>query len=186
MTGLPYPTPTRLAFADEISHARIRWYNFVRPVAFHAVTGYRVTSALDEFVAAGLASVPACAEGSSSVAELTPEGMAWVTRARTADTKITAGGPVSTSPETGPGACRRAEWCVLPDDGHSAWECSIAQSTKDEERTEKVCADYPDCREERYVSDLLASVKAGEPVGKWVSGCASCEQLAAERTEGGA
>jgi hypothetical protein len=98
--SLPHPTKTRLAFADEIAAGRIRWYNFVRPVAFHAVTGYRVTAALDEFVAAGLASVPACAEGSSSVAELTPDGMAWVTRARIAANE--GFGPVSTSPETVP------------------------------------------------------------------------------------
>ncbi len=83
MSALPYPTPSRLRFADQISLARVRWYNFVQPVAFHAVTGYRVTAALDEFVAAGLAFVPDCPEGESRVAELTPDGMAWVTRART-------------------------------------------------------------------------------------------------------
>jgi hypothetical protein len=42
------------------------------------------------------------------------------------------------------------------------------------------CPDFPDCREERYVRDLLASVKAGEPVGRWVSGCRACEALAKE------
>ncbi len=40
------------------------------------------------------------------------------------------------------------------------------------------CPDFPECREERQVRDLLASVKAGEPVGRWVSGCAACEALA--------
>ncbi len=42
-------------------------------------------------------------------------------------------GPVSTSPETGPGTCRRAEWCALPDDGHSAWECAAGSSTENGE-----------------------------------------------------
>lgn len=41
------------------------------------------------------------------------------------------------------------------------------------------CPDFPDCREERLVRDYLASIQAGEPVGRWVSGCAACDQLAA-------
>lgn len=48
-----------------------------------------------------------------------------------------------------------------------------------------VCAEYPDCREERYVRDELASVLAEEPVGKWVSGCAACNALAGPTTEDG-
>ncbi len=100
----PYPTKTRLAFADDIAAGRIRWYNHDEPVAHHVITGFKVTSALVDFVAADLAHVPECPHGHSSLAELTPDGMAWVTRARTADDKIVKGGPVSTSPETGPGA----------------------------------------------------------------------------------
>ncbi len=40
------------------------------------------------------------------------------------------------------------------------------------------CPDFPDCQEERYVRDLAASLKAGEAVGRWVSGCTACEALA--------
>ncbi len=39
------------------------------------------------------------------------------------------------------------------------------------------CPEFPDCQEERYVRDLAASLKAGEAVGRWVSGCAACEAL---------
>lgn len=82
-----HPSKTRLAFADEVVARRIRWYNHEPPVAHHTMTGRKHTSDLDELVRAELAFVPACEPGLSSIAELTPEGMAWVTRARTADSR---------------------------------------------------------------------------------------------------
>ncbi len=80
-----HPTKTRLAFADDLAAGRVRWYNFVHPDAFNTVTGRKCTAALVEFMAPNppLAHVPQCEAGSSSVAELTADGMAWVTRART-------------------------------------------------------------------------------------------------------
>jgi hypothetical protein len=43
---------------------------------------------------------------------------------------------------------------------------------------EQHCPEFPDCREERYVRDDLASIKAGEPVGRWKpQRCAACEAL---------
>jgi hypothetical protein len=76
-TKLPYPTRTRLAVADEIAQGFIRWYNLDTPQAFHTVTGFKYTAALDELVAAGLARVPSCAEGASSIAELTDLAAQW-------------------------------------------------------------------------------------------------------------
>lgn len=122
MTALPYPTPTRLVLADAIAAGDVT---------------AAITARTAELAAAGLVEV---------TVRLTPDGMAWVTRARTREpvseeamdaalvvlfNDLAENGPVSTSPETGPGACRRVEWCVLPDDGHNAWECMTAQSTKD-------------------------------------------------------
>ncbi len=41
------------------------------------------------------------------------------------------------------------------------------------------CPDFPDCVEERYVRDEAASIRAGEPVGRWKpQRCAACEALA--------
>jgi hypothetical protein len=45
------------------------------------------------------------------------------------------------------------------------------------------CPDYPDCSEERLVRDMAASVAAGEPVGRWTSGCAACGTLTKGGTE---
>ena len=93
MSALPFPTQTRLFFADEIAAGRIRWYNFVTPEARHTVTGRKHTAELDELVRAGIARVPSCAEGASSIAELTDLAIKWM---RSKD------GPGSTSPEPGP------------------------------------------------------------------------------------
>jgi hypothetical protein len=147
----PHPSKTRLGFADEVAARRIRWYNHEPPVAHHTITGRKHTSDLDELVRAELAFVPPCPPGHSSIAELTPDGMAWVTRARTREPlrlgdafpELRAG-PGSTSPEPGPPTA---------------------------------CPDYPDCSEERFVRDLAASVRAGEAVGKFVTGCAACGTL---------
>lgn len=51
---------------------------------------------------------------------------------------------------------------------------NVLDLLNDEPAEDRHCSNYPECREERYVSDLLASVKAEEPVGKWVSGCPDC------------
>lgn len=63
----------------------------------------------------------------------------------------------------------------------NAWD-EVAGWCRDEtiwtDGGDRNCPDFPECREERYVSDLLASVKAGESVGQWVSGCRACEALA--------
>lgn len=71
--SLPYPTPTRLALADDIAAGNL---------------APAVTARVAELAAAGLVHVDI---------RLTSEGMAWVTRARTRDS-----GPGSTSPEPGP------------------------------------------------------------------------------------
>lgn len=81
--ALPFPTKTRLAFADQIAAGRIRWYNFLDPEAWHTISGRKHTADLDEFLRAGLAEVAPCPGGESTIAQLTTEGMAWVTRART-------------------------------------------------------------------------------------------------------
>lgn len=105
-SALPFPTKTRLAFAVDIAARQVRWYNFVEPDAYNTVTGRKCIAALVELVTADppLAHVPQCDEGSSSIAELTPEGMAWVTRARTSKISTEGEGPGSTSPEPGPPA----------------------------------------------------------------------------------
>lgn len=77
-----HPTKTRLRFADQIGAGRIRWYNFLEPEAWHTITGRKHTADLDEFFRAGLAEVAPCPGGVSTIAQLTTEGMAWVTRAR--------------------------------------------------------------------------------------------------------
>lgn len=111
-SALPYPTH----------------YHWINPWTCDTARDANVTARTAELVGAGLAEIPDPPDDlPESMVRLTPEGMAWVTRARTRDAKISTEGPVSTSPETGPGACRIAQ---------CAWECSNAQSTKHEERTE--------------------------------------------------
>lgn len=135
-SALPFPTPTRVAFAREVHARRIRWYNWLDPQAWHTVTGAKCTAALDELLRAGLAYVAPTPGGESTVAELAEAGIAHF--------KIRdEAGPGSTSPEPGPATC----------------------------------PDYPDCSEERLVRDLNASVRLGEPVGRWTSGCAACGTL---------
>jgi hypothetical protein len=88
-----HPTKTRTAFAAEVHAGRIRWYRHATAVAHHTVTGRKHTADLDELVAAGLARIPPCDPGLSSIAELTPAGICHFGLGE---------GPVSTSPETGP------------------------------------------------------------------------------------
>ena len=121
MSGLPYPTKDRLKLAAAIAAGKVRHYPFQEPKTFNDITGGIVTSKVQLMLSAGLVEVPEPpAEHNYSVVRLTPEGMAWVTRARTAELldeeitarltaaglehfKISTGeGPVSTSPETGP------------------------------------------------------------------------------------
>jgi hypothetical protein len=81
--SLPYPTPNRLKLVDEITRGEVRWYHFLLPQAINAVTDRTVTSRVAELVKAGLAQIPDGEAGRYSLVRLTPEGMAWVTRART-------------------------------------------------------------------------------------------------------
>jgi hypothetical protein len=98
VTGLPYPTPTRLRLADAIAAGQVKHYHWINPWTCDTARDAAVTSRVAELVAAGLAEIPAPPDDlPESMVRLTPDGMAWVTRARTA-----AEGPVSTSPETGP------------------------------------------------------------------------------------
>lgn len=88
-----------------------------------------------------------------------------------ADSKISTGGPAATSPAAGP------EAPIFFDPP------TLASRRFDDADYDGHCPEYPDCREERYVRDEIASVKAGEPVGKWVSGCSACKALAGRAAE---
>jgi hypothetical protein len=77
-SALPYPTPTRLRLADAAARGQF---------------GDVITARAAELVAAGLVEVSV---------RLTPDGMAWVTRARTSKISTEGEGPGSTSPEPGP------------------------------------------------------------------------------------
>jgi hypothetical protein len=81
VTAPPYPTPTRLALADAIAAGDVT---------------AAVTARTAELAAAGLVQVDV---------RLTPDGMAWVTRARTREQ---GEGPGSTSPEPGPPTAQSA------------------------------------------------------------------------------
>lgn len=132
MSALPYPTKHRLRLADAIAANQVKHYHWINPWTCDTARDAAVTSRVAELVAAGLAVIPDPPdELPESLVRLTPEGMAWVTRARTADVKITAGGPVSTSPETGPG---EPPWCSSCGVRHPLW--LHGKSTKDEEHTE--------------------------------------------------
>lgn len=133
MTGLPYPTPTRLRLADAIAAGKVLHYYWRTPVTFDIVTDNQVTARVDELVRAGLATITPPATdtpGEPGSVSLTPDGMAWVTRARTREPlrfgdafpAARAEGPVSTSPETGP------PWCSACGVRHPLW---LHESTKD-------------------------------------------------------
>jgi hypothetical protein len=103
VTALPYPTPHRLKLADAIAAGDVT---------------AAITARTAELAAAGLVQVDV---------RLTPDGMAWVTRARIRENE--GFGPVSTSPETGPPAGslteeQAMEWLA---DERARW----AESTKD-------------------------------------------------------
>lgn len=84
-SALPFPTPTRLRLADAIAAGRVRHYPFQRPQTFNDTNGQLVTAKVQLLLAAGLVEVPdPPADYNYSIVRLTPEGMAWVTRARTA------------------------------------------------------------------------------------------------------
>lgn len=131
--SLPYPTPDRLKLADAIAAGKVRHYPFQEPKTFNDITGGIVTAKVQFLLGAGLVEVPEPpAEYNYAVVRLTPDGMAWVTRARTS--KINAGGPVSTSPETGPSEEDFAAVIEYHDEQIRA--AYGLPSTKDEERTE--------------------------------------------------
>lgn len=103
MTGLPYPTPTRLSLADAIAAGQVLHYHWINPWTCDTARDANVTARTAELVAAGLAEIPDPPDDlPESLVRLTPGGMAWVTRARTREegpavTSPTAG--ISTSPE---------------------------------------------------------------------------------------
>lgn len=125
MTGLPYPTPHRLRLADAIAAGQVTHYHWINPWSCDTARNANVSARVAELVAAKLAEIPAPPdEIPESLVRLTPDGMAWVTRARTRepvseeamDAALVAvfndlgeNGPVSTSPETGPPASMQRE-----------------------------------------------------------------------------
>lgn len=83
----PFPTKTRLRLADAIASRHIRHYHFITPQTLDTVRDATVTVRVAELVDAGLAEY-GTPDGEDEVrnwstVRLTPEGMAWVTRART-------------------------------------------------------------------------------------------------------
>lgn len=84
-SALPYPTPTRLRLADAIAAGEITHYHFLRPETRNTVTDGLMTMRVAELVAAGLAEIPPGDFFQTSKVRLTPDGMAWVTRARTGE-----------------------------------------------------------------------------------------------------
>jgi hypothetical protein len=102
-SALPYPTPTRLRLADAIAANQVKHYHWVKPWSCDIVRDANVTARVAELVAAGLAEIPAAGGNlPESFVRLTPDGMAWVTRARTSKISTEGEGPGSTSPEPGP------------------------------------------------------------------------------------
>ncbi len=84
--SLPYPTPTRLLLADAIAAGQVKHYHWITPYTCDVPRDRNVTSRVAELVAAGLAVIPDPPdELPESIVELTTEGMAWVTRARTGE-----------------------------------------------------------------------------------------------------
>lgn len=154
--SLPYPTKTRLELADAIVARHIRHYHFIVPSTLDTARNREVTARVKEFVAAGLAEY-GTPDGDDvvrnwSTVRLTTEGMAWVTRARTSDViergnaallealdeqidteanlaaiKNGTEGPVSTSPETGPGGCTGI--CDREPEGEHAHDCPYRETT---------------------------------------------------------
>jgi hypothetical protein len=85
-SALPYPTPTRLRLADSIAVGQILHYHWINPWTCDTARDRNVTARVAELVAARLAEIPDPPDDlPESYVRLTPEGMAWVTRARTAE-----------------------------------------------------------------------------------------------------
>jgi hypothetical protein len=85
VTGLPYPTPTRLRLADAIAAGQVKHYHWINPWTCDTARNANVSARVAELVAAGLAEIPDPPDDlPESLVRLTPDGMAWVTRARTA------------------------------------------------------------------------------------------------------
>ena len=81
-----YPTKTRLLLADAIAANQILHYHWINPWTCDTVREAAVTSRVAELVAAGLAMIPDPPDDlPESHVRLTPEGMAWVTGARTGE-----------------------------------------------------------------------------------------------------
>jgi hypothetical protein len=102
VTGLPYPTPTRLRLAEAIREGDVRHYHWEKPWTCDIPRDRNVTARVAEFVAAGLASLgeptsAVRAGGTYSAVTMTELGDDWYLRAMR--------GPGSTSPEPGPDEC---------------------------------------------------------------------------------
>lgn len=109
MTGLPYPTPTRLRLADSIAAGHVRYFHWHNPWACDTATDGNVSARVTELVRAGLAMIPNLGEHNPpnhTTVELTDAGRAWVERAKNRDSEA---GPGSTSPEPGPEPCDECE-----------------------------------------------------------------------------
>jgi hypothetical protein len=123
VTGLPYPTPTRLRLADAIAANEVKHYHWLSPWSCDIVRDRNVSARVDELVAAGLAEIPPDDGDGWAYVELTDEGRAWINRAKIS----TEGeGPGSTSPEPGR-PCTLADWCVVTGP-HDAYGCSLPTS----------------------------------------------------------
>jgi hypothetical protein len=91
-SALPFPTKTRLRLADAIAAGQVKHYHWEKPWSCDTVRDAAVTARVADLVAAGLAEIPdppvypwATYTIPESIVRLTPEGMAWVTRARTSE-----------------------------------------------------------------------------------------------------
>lgn len=83
VSGLPYPTPTRLDLANAIVADQVRHYHWERPWTCLLSTDREVTARVAELVRAGLAELGEPAEGLPwSMVALTEAGTAWLHRAR--------------------------------------------------------------------------------------------------------
>lgn len=79
-----HPTPTRLRLADAIAGGWVKHFHWIEPWTCDTARDAAVTARVAELVAAGLAEIPDPPDDlPESMVRLTPDGMAWVTRART-------------------------------------------------------------------------------------------------------
>jgi hypothetical protein len=86
VSALPYPTKHRLSLADAIAAGQVLHYHWINPWTCDTARNANVSARVAELVAAGLAEIPDPPDDlPESLVRLTPDGVAWVTRARTGD-----------------------------------------------------------------------------------------------------